>query len=60
MKIGKALLGGIIAALASSSLAIASCTSYCLNQCEGYYGSEFTICFNKCLNQTDDCPPPGN
>jgi hypothetical protein len=59
MKIGKALLGGIIAALASSSLAIASCTSYCL-QCEGYYGSEFTICFNKCLNQTDDCPPPGN
>ncbi|WP_421790184.1 hypothetical protein [Hyphobacterium sp.] len=59
MKLTKAIFGGVIAALASSSMAIASCTSYCNQQCEGLVGGEFILCINKCFADNDDCPPPG-
>jgi hypothetical protein len=59
MKIGKAVLGGIIAALASSSMALATtCGSICLGQCEGLYGGEWSICYDKCYHDCQNQSPP--
>lgn len=60
MKMFKAILGGLIAVAASSSMAIASCTSYCSDQCSGTVGPENILCIRKCLALNDDCPPVGN
>jgi hypothetical protein len=58
MTLLKAVLGSAIALLASSSMALAVCNN-CLQQCEGQYGTDFQICYQKCLSQ-NDCPPGGN
>ncbi|MEE2525807.1 hypothetical protein V0U79_05465 [Hyphobacterium sp. HN65] len=58
MKLFKLVLGSLIAVAASSSMAIASCYN-CVQQCEGLYGGEYSICLHKCLAE-NDCPPGGS
>lgn len=60
MNIRKAIIGGFIVALASSSLAVADCTSYCMGQCGHLVGREMSLCLHKCFNQSDQCVPIGN
>ncbi|WP_394692908.1 hypothetical protein [Hyphobacterium sp.] len=63
MKIGKALLGGIVAVLASSSMAIATqCASACIVMCEGHVGAQWYTCYNQCYGfcTTNQLPPGGN
>ena len=43
MKIGTIVLGGLLTLLASSSMALATCGSVCLTECEGEYGTDWQI-----------------
>jgi len=59
MTLIKAIVGGAVAALASSSMALATCGSVCLVECEGEYGTDWQICYHGCYHNCTNQGPPG-